>query len=68
MLVLSRRKNEIITIGSDIQIKLLDVYGGQARLGIDAPKHLPIMRNELLALGSYQSQQTTENNTENNRI
>ncbi len=49
MLVLSRKREEEICIGDEITIKVLSVKGGIVRLGIDAPKDVPIMRSELLA-------------------
>ena len=48
MLVLSRRRNEIIRIGDDITITLVDIkYDGTVRLGIDAPKTTSIHRQEV---------------------
>ena len=47
MLVLSRRHNEKIQIGDNITITIVRVHGGQVRLGIQAPKTLRIMREEL---------------------
>jgi len=49
MLVLSRRKNESIVIDSNIEITILEIRGSQIRLGIEAPKDVPICRSELLA-------------------
>lgn len=49
MLVLSRRADEAIVIGSDIVVRVLGVEkNGQVRLGIDAPRRLRILRHELL--------------------
>lgn len=48
MLVLSRKKNERIRIGDDIEIKVLDIRGSYVRLGIVAPVDVPVMRQELL--------------------
>ncbi len=47
MLVLSRRHNETIMIGDNIEITVLDVRGGKVRLGIDAPTDVPVYRKEL---------------------
>lgn len=47
MLVLSRRANESIVIGDDIVVTVLDVRGDQVRLGIDAPRHLAVHREEV---------------------
>ena len=46
MLVLTRRLNEEIKIGKDIIIKIAQVKGCQVRLGITAPKDIPITRPE----------------------
>ncbi|MGI6176582.1 MAG: carbon storage regulator CsrA [Christensenellales bacterium] len=48
MLVLSRKKNEALSIGQDIVIEVLDIEGDRVRLGIRAPKEIRIFRKELL--------------------
>ena len=48
MLVLSRKINETILIGDDVKVTLLAVDGDKIKLGIDAPKHIKIFREELL--------------------
>ncbi|HLQ97070.1 MAG TPA: carbon storage regulator CsrA [Candidatus Dormibacteraeota bacterium] len=47
MLVLTRKKNEAIQIGEDIEIKILAIEGEQIKLGIKAPKSLDIHRKEV---------------------
>ena len=47
MLVLSRRIGESIVIDGDIYIKVLDVKGDRIKLGIVAPKEVPIFRTEI---------------------
>lgn len=49
MLVLTRRKDEQIVINENITITVVEVKGDRVRLGIDAPKDVPIRRNELAA-------------------
>jgi len=44
MLVLSRKKGEVITIGSGIEVTVVDIKGRQVKIGIDAPKELVITR------------------------
>ena len=48
MLVLSRRVNESILLGGEIEITLLSIEGDRIRLGIDAPKNVRIFRKELI--------------------
>lgn len=48
MLVLSRKPLETIFIGNDIKITLLRATDGSARIGIEAPRHIPVTRGELL--------------------
>lgn len=48
MLVLSRKEGEAIVIGDNITIKVISIDKGVVKLGIDAPKNLSIVRNELL--------------------
>ena len=47
MLVLSRKIGEGIRIGSDVEIKILEIKGDTIKIGIVAPKDLSIWRNEL---------------------
>ena len=47
MLVLSRKKSETIIIGDDIIITVVDVRGDKVRLGIEAPKDVPVHRREI---------------------
>ena len=42
MLALSRKKNEAIIINNDIEITVLEVKGDQVKIGISAPKEVPI--------------------------
>ena len=49
MLVLSRKLGEKIQIGEDICITVVDIDRGKIRLGIEAPREVPIFRKELLA-------------------
>lgn len=48
MLVLSRKSNETIQIGDDIEIRILEVKGDTVRIGIEAPKSVDILRGELV--------------------
>lgn len=47
MLVLARKVDEGITIGDDIVVKVISVENGVVKLGIDAPKNVSILRDEL---------------------
>ena len=47
MLILTRKKNEIVRIGSGISITIIRVSGNKVRLGISAPKDVRVMRIEI---------------------
>lgn len=47
MLILMRKPGEVIRIGDDIQVVVLNVQGGRVSLGIEAPKNVVIQRAEL---------------------
>jgi carbon storage regulator len=47
MLVLSRQKDESIMIGDNVEITVVDVRGDKVRLGIAAPKDIPVHRKEV---------------------
>lgn len=46
MLVLSRKKDEKIIIDDSITITVVEIRGDRVRLGIDAPRHIPVHREE----------------------
>ncbi len=48
MLVLSRKPNETIKIGDDIELRVLEIKGDTVRIGIEAPKSTEILRGELI--------------------
>ena len=47
MLALSRKENEAIVLGNDIEITILEIKGEQVKIGIAAPKNVPVYRKEL---------------------
>jgi carbon storage regulator len=49
MLVLSRKINETIVIGGNIRVTMTAIHSRQVRLAIDAPRDVPIIRQELLS-------------------
>ena len=50
MLVLSRQKNESIMIGDEVEITIVDVRGDKVRLGISAPRSVPVHHKEIYKL------------------
>lgn len=47
MLALSRKKNEALIINNNIEITILEVKGDQVKIGITAPKEVPVYRKEV---------------------
>ncbi len=47
MLVLSRQRDETIMIGDDVEITIVDIRGDKVRIGINAPKRIPVHRKEV---------------------
>ena len=47
MLVLSRKKNESIVINNDITVVVVEIRGDKVRLGVEAPKEVPVHRREV---------------------
>jgi carbon storage regulator len=59
MLVLSRHRDESIMIGDDIVVTVVDIRGDKVRLGIQAPTHVPVHRQEI-----YEAIQREKSRTE----
>ena len=47
MLVLTRKSNQSIMIGDDIEVSVLSVMGEKVRIGIQAPQDIPVFRTEI---------------------
>ena len=47
MLILTRRPNETLMIGTDIKVTVLGVKGNQVRIGVNAPKNVTVHREEI---------------------
>ena len=47
MLILSRKKNESIVINNDITIVVVEIRGDKVRLGVEAPREVPVHRREV---------------------
>ncbi len=47
MLVLTRKSNQSIMIGDDIEVSVLAIMGEKVRIGIQAPRDVPVFRNEV---------------------
>lgn len=47
MLALSRKKNEALVINNNVEITVLEIKGEQVKLGIEAPREVPIYRKEV---------------------
>jgi len=59
MLILTRKSGETITIGENIQIRVLGVKGGQVRIGVDAPREVSVNREEVHARVQAEGDATT---------
>jgi len=47
MLVITREAGQSLRIGEEIEVRILEVKGGKVRIGVDAPTHVPVHRNEV---------------------
>lgn len=47
MLILTRRMNETLMVGDDVSVTVLGINGNQVRIGVKAPRHIPVHRKEI---------------------
>lgn len=47
MLVFNRQLNETIRIGEDVSLTIIEIRGDKVRIGIEAPRHVPVHRGEI---------------------
>jgi carbon storage regulator len=69
MLILTRRPQETLVVGDNIKVQVLGVKGGQVRLGVEAPREVPVYREEIWVrmkrdragkAGAVQSEETVD--------
>lgn len=48
MLILTRRPTQTVTIGSDITVTILEIWGRQVRIGVNAPRDIAVLREEIV--------------------
>ena len=64
MLVLTRKSNQSIMIGDDIEISVLAVMGEKVRIGIEAPRSVPVFRREVYVEIQEEDQDDAEDREE----
>jgi carbon storage regulator len=60
MLVLTRKSNQSIMIGNDIEVSVLSIMGEKVRIGIQAPRDIPVFRKEVYL--EIQQEETSPSN------
>ena len=60
MLVLTRRVNETLVVGDDVMVTVLSVSGNQVRIGINAPRHVSVHREEIYEKIKHEKLSTRE--------
>jgi carbon storage regulator len=67
MLVLTRKGNQSIMIGDEIEVSVLAIVGEKVRIGIDAPRSVPVFRKEVY-LEIQQGRDGTDNSGEDGEV
>ncbi|MFC7393843.1 carbon storage regulator CsrA [Scopulibacillus cellulosilyticus] len=68
MLVLTRKPNESLMVGDDIEIQILGIEGDQVKLGIKAPKYIDIHRKEIYLSIQQENNQAANTSLSNNLL
>ena len=64
MLMLTRKVGETLTIGDNIEVTVLEVRGGQVRIGVSAPRDVVVNRKEILNRLNPESEKTDSQDLE----
>ena len=56
MLIITRRAGEKVMVGDDVVVHVMEIVGNSARVGIEAPKSLPVYREEIWAAVKEENQ------------
>lgn len=65
MLILSRKLMESIVINDNIEITVLEVQGDKVRIGISAPKEIPVVRKEIIETTKLNQESSQQGNKQN---
>ena len=68
MLALSRKKREALMINNDIEITVLEIKGEQVKIGISAPKEVPVYRKEVYIQIQEANKEATDNTEAVNQL
>lgn len=68
MLALSRKQNESIIVNNEVEITILEIKGDQVKIGITAPKSVPIYRKEIYMQIQEANKEAASNNADVNVI
>ena len=63
MLALSRKKNEAIVVNNNVEVTILEIKGDQVKLGISAPREVPVYRKEVYVQIQEANKSATETDT-----
>jgi carbon storage regulator len=64
MLILTRKLGEVIAVGDEIKIVILDIKGRQVRIGVQAPKKTKVYREELYQLITEQNKESSQSDSD----
>ena len=68
MLALSRKTNESIMLGNDIEITILEIKGDQVKVGVNAPRNVAIFRKEIYLQIQEENKKAAEQNVDRETI